>query len=100
MLTLHEPFFVSSYLAKTPSSWIDDYFDWILNSKECCRQFKGNGSFCPHQNVECEPCDVNVVDWRPETNDFMKYLPYFLNDNPDVTCSKAGHASYSKVPSL
>lgn len=36
-----------SYIARPPSSWIDDYFDWT-GSAACCRYFPNNGSFCPH----------------------------------------------------
>lgn len=28
-----------------PSSWIDDYIDW-LNIAECCKTYD-NGTFCP-----------------------------------------------------
>ncbi|EEB19581.1 Niemann-Pick C1 protein precursor, putative [Pediculus humanus corporis] len=85
-----------SYLAKSPSSWIDDYFDWLSNSNSCCKEFKVNSSFCPHQREEgCQSCQIHLVDWRPTKNDFKKYLPYFLNDNPDVNCVKGGHPLYS-----
>ena len=87
-----------SYLAKSPSSWIDDYFDWLSNSNSCCKEFKVNSSFCPHQREEgCQSCQIHLADWRPTKNDFKKYLPYFLNDNPDVNCVKGGHPLYSTV---
>lgn len=28
---------------------------------------------------------------------FNKYFPYFLEDNPDETCPKGGHAAYADV---
>lgn len=29
--------------------------------------------------------------------DFEKYIPFFLQDNPDESCAKAGHAAYGQV---
>ena len=34
-----------SYISASPSSWIDDYFDW-LRSGECCKINPEDGSFC------------------------------------------------------
>lgn len=31
---------------------------------------------------------------RPQPQDFDKYVSYFLQDNPDASCAKAGHAAY------
>lgn len=31
---------------------------------------------------------------RPTTNDFEKYISFFLQDNPDASCAKGGHAAY------
>lgn len=39
----------STYIARPPSSWIDDYFDWS-QSMDCCKYFANNGSFCPHSS--------------------------------------------------
>lgn len=36
-----------TYIARPPSSWLDDYFDWT-GSLDCCFYFANNGSFCPH----------------------------------------------------
>ena len=39
-----------SYIAHPASSWIDDYFDWLLSvgRPSCCRQYKDNlDEFCP-----------------------------------------------------
>ena len=32
---------------------------------------------------------------RPSEHDFGKYLSFFLRDNPDDSCAKAGHAAYA-----
>lgn len=37
----------TSYIARSASSWLDDYFDWSAYPN-CCRYFPNNGSFCPH----------------------------------------------------
>lgn len=39
-----------TYVARPPSSWLDDYFDWA-GSSSCCRYFPNNGSFCPHSGM-------------------------------------------------
>ncbi|XP_030383524.1 NPC intracellular cholesterol transporter 1 [Scaptodrosophila lebanonensis] len=84
-----------TYVARPASSWIDDYFDWTTASG-CCRYHKDNGSFCPHQNISCAKCNIRKNSLqRPDQQDFGKYLPYFLMDNPDDQCAKAGHAAYS-----
>ncbi|XP_043485324.1 NPC intracellular cholesterol transporter 1 isoform X2 [Leptopilina heterotoma] len=86
----------TSYIAKPASSWLDDYFDWSLLSS-CCKMSKTNGSFCPHSSYssECKACNISVNMYnRPTTNDFEKYISFFLQDNPDASCAKGGHAAY------
>lgn len=34
---------------------------------------------------------------RPNSYDFQKYLPFFLQDNPTATCAKGGHAAYHQA---
>ncbi|XP_059616891.1 NPC intracellular cholesterol transporter 1 isoform X3 [Phlebotomus argentipes] len=85
----------TSYIARPASSWLDDYFDWSA-SPSCCRSFPNNGSFCPHSSYGCQSCQI-VMDpdlHRPNATGFSKYLPFFLQDNPDDVCAKAGHAAY------
>ena len=37
----------------------------------------------------CKACSLNSTDnGRPVGRDFIKYLPWFLEDNPGVTCPK------------
>lgn len=49
----------------------------------------------------CDYCTTNFLptNSRPDSSTFKKYLNFFLQDNPDPTCSKAGHAAYSQVSS-
>ena len=37
----------------------------------------------------CIPCTLNnTVHGRPVGYEFVKYLPWFLEDNPGITCPK------------
>ncbi|XP_005183450.1 NPC intracellular cholesterol transporter 1 isoform X3 [Musca domestica] len=84
-----------TYIARPASSWIDDYFDWSQASS-CCKYHPETGDFCPHQDYSCESCVINRNSLhRPDEKDFGKYLPFFLQDNPDDNCAKAGHAVYA-----
>ncbi|XP_066601726.1 NPC intracellular cholesterol transporter 1 isoform X2 [Prorops nasuta] len=84
-----------TYIAKPASSWLDDYFDWSA-SPDCCKYFANNDSFCPHTyKSKCQVCSIHTNQYnRPISNDFEKYVSFFLEDNPDETCAKAGHAAY------
>uniref|UniRef100_A0A672H5Z4 SSD domain-containing protein n=1 Tax=Salarias fasciatus TaxID=181472 RepID=A0A672H5Z4_SALFA len=39
---------ISNYttIAYTPSSWLDDYFDWVKPQSTCCRYYNSSGEFC------------------------------------------------------
>ncbi|XP_053981855.1 NPC intracellular cholesterol transporter 1 isoform X2 [Hylaeus volcanicus] len=84
-----------TYIAKPASSWVDDYIDWT-DLSSCCKYFVSNNSFCPHTafSSQCETCKINHDHGRPTPMDFEKYVSFFLQDNPDDTCAKAGHAAY------
>ncbi|XP_065355610.1 NPC intracellular cholesterol transporter 1 isoform X2 [Calliphora vicina] len=83
-----------TYIARPASNWIDDYFSWSQASS-CCKYEPKTGGFCPHQDTSCDSCVINRNNLRrPDDIDFGKYLPFFLQDNPDDSCAKAGHAAY------
>jgi len=42
---------------------------------------------------------LNKVN-RPTPSEFSKYISFFLQDNPDASCVKAGHAAYSAAVNL
>ncbi|KAL9927064.1 Niemann-Pick type C-1a isoform 3-T3 [Glossina fuscipes fuscipes] len=86
-----------TYIARPASSWIDDFFDWS-QATSCCKYRPENGGFCPHTDTTCNTCVIkrNKLQ-RPDKKDFGKYLPFFLQDNPDDSCAKAGHAAYGKA---
>ncbi|CAL8313072.1 unnamed protein product [Gadus morhua 'NCC'] len=94
---------ISQYttIAYTPSSWLDDYFDWIKPRSSCCRYYNTTGAFCNASVVDpsCLHCRAMTPagKQRPTGEDFMHYLPMFLSDNPNTKCGKGGHAAYSSA---
>lgn len=45
-----------------------------------------------------EKCNiVRTSNNRPNVTGFEYYLPFFLQDNPDESCAKAGHAAYGNA---
>ncbi|XP_075389176.1 NPC intracellular cholesterol transporter 1 isoform X1 [Tenrec ecaudatus] len=97
---------MSSYtrLAFVPSSWIDDYFDWIKPQSSCCRVFNVTDQFCNASVVDpacvrCRPLTPEGKQ-RPQGKDFMKFLPMYLSDNPNPKCGKGGHAAYSSAVTI
>uniref|UniRef100_A0A8C4F488 Niemann-Pick disease, type C1 n=1 Tax=Dicentrarchus labrax TaxID=13489 RepID=A0A8C4F488_DICLA len=97
---------ISNYttIAFTPSSWLDDYFDWVKPQSTCCRYYNNTGTFCNasvvnSSCVHCRPMTPSGKQ-RPEGDDFMRFLPMFLSDNPNVKCGKGGHAAYATAVDL
>ncbi|KAM7120692.1 NPC1-like intracellular cholesterol transporter 1 [Molossus nigricans] len=90
-----------SYLAIPASSWVDDFIDWLTPSS-CCRIYisgPNKDEFCP-STVNSLACLKNCVGFtfgpvRPSVEQFHKYLPWFLNDPPNIKCPKGGLAAYS-----
>ncbi|XP_033993740.1 NPC intracellular cholesterol transporter 1 [Trematomus bernacchii] len=97
---------ISNYttIAFTPSSWLDDYFDWVKPQSTCCRFYNSSGDFCNASvvNPSCVHCRPMTPDGkqRPEGEDFMQFLPMFLSDNPNIKCGKGGHAAYASAVDL
>ncbi|XP_075414452.1 NPC1-like intracellular cholesterol transporter 1 [Tenrec ecaudatus] len=90
-----------SYLAIPASSWVDDFIDWLTPSS-CCRLYAFGpnvGEFCP-STITSLSCSKNCMSRtpgpvRPSVEQFHKYLPWFLNDPPNIKCPKGGLAAYS-----
>ncbi|KAF6204978.1 hypothetical protein GE061_019145 [Apolygus lucorum] len=86
-----------TYINTAASSWLDDFNDWASVSG-CCKTYP-NGTFCPHNSEDplCTNCPVqlNEDNTRPTKESFRYYLPFFLQDNPDMNCAKGGHAAYN-----
>lgn len=81
------------------NSWMDDFNEWST-SDTCCKYWKDTKRFCPH-NADgatngCAPCNFDVMNMTKDDY-FERYFSYFLNDNPDAFCAKAGHPSYAAV---
>ncbi|XP_028167982.1 NPC intracellular cholesterol transporter 1-like [Ostrinia furnacalis] len=87
-----------TYLLQPPNSWLDDFFDWA-SIGECCKVFPGNNSYCPHTHDDCDQCHIPLVgaEQRPNASAFRHYVPFFLQDNPDESCAKGGHAAYGNA---
>uniref|UniRef100_A0A7N8YD80 Niemann-Pick disease, type C1 n=1 Tax=Mastacembelus armatus TaxID=205130 RepID=A0A7N8YD80_9TELE len=97
---VYEASLISNYttIAVIPSSWLDDYFDWVKPQSTCCRYYNTTGAFC-NASGKFLP-SVNVGKQRPVGEDFMRFLPMFLSDNPNAKCGKGGHAAYSAAVDL
>jgi len=63
----------------------------------CSKKLTGSQLSLPQCDVHClldmtshcVPCKLNHTDHgRPVGHEFLKYLPWFLEDNPGVTCPK------------
>jgi hypothetical protein len=71
-----------------------------LGVDELCRNsFQFLMFLFPVLAYNCKDCviDVDNKTKRPIPVDFEKYIPFFLQDNPDESCAKAGHAAYGQV---
>ena len=93
------------YLAQPPSSWLDDYFDWLqsTNDPPCCRIHNQTKEFCPAtlNDTSCVPCPIKFIEnQRPSPDDFQRYINFFLHDNPGEKCPKGGHAAYKDAVQL
>lgn len=54
-----------------------------------------NSLFLVGYSSDCKACNISVNMYnRPTTSEFEKYISFFLQDNPDALCAKAGHAAY------
>ncbi|XP_062285377.1 NPC intracellular cholesterol transporter 1 [Scomber scombrus] len=103
---VYEASLISNYttIAFTPSSWLDDYFDWVKPQSSCCRYYNSTGAFCNASvvNPSCVHCRPMTPSGkqRPVGDDFMRFLPMFLSDNPNIKCGKGGHAAYATAVDL
>lgn len=62
-----------TYIARPPSSWLDDFFDWS-GSTECCKYFPNNGSFCPHPSKLPWHSNYNRQPFHFANNFFVLFL--------------------------
>lgn len=92
-------------IAEPGMLWLDTYFEWIAPSSKCCGiSREKNNTFClkpQFENDTCDSCVKNLTEkgW-PLQEDFGKYLPWFLQDNPGVRCPSGGHAAFAGAVKL
>lgn len=49
-------------------------------------------------DYNCKSCNINLTkQGRPDPTEFQEFIPFFLQDNPDASCAKAGHAAYAQA---
>ncbi|KAI0984837.1 hypothetical protein GJ496_004615 [Pomphorhynchus laevis] len=83
-----------SFIAKSPSSWLDGYIDWI-GTYGCCRTLNDDVTFCPSSNLHCKVCEVHIDEHgRPSQLEFDKYLQFYLQDVPNEFCPFGGNPLY------
>ncbi|XP_032085519.1 NPC1-like intracellular cholesterol transporter 1 [Thamnophis elegans] len=90
------------FLAIPSTSWIDDFIDWLNPISRCCRihSFGPNkGKFCPSTSnsltctfSKCMGSFQGIL--RPNREEFNKFLPWFLQDMPNLKCPKGGLGAY------
>ncbi|XP_022084057.1 LOW QUALITY PROTEIN: Niemann-Pick C1 protein-like [Acanthaster planci] len=87
-------------ISTPPTSWIDDYFDWLNPSTvdtSCCKLYsKHPQDFCDFSFFEpCEMClPLDQKGIRPTGKTFQTLLPFFIDHNPGVNCPKGGRSAY------
>ena len=106
----------SSKISEHASIWLDSYFAWSDPRSGCCKVYKNRtasdetrcaagtnkSSKCMLEHVcvcvmkilclaVCDDCLVkDVNNNRPNSSEFMRYLPWFLTSNPDTTTCNQG----------
>ena len=99
-----------TYIAQSSVNWIDDYMEWLSaksdHSKCCYLSKQKSDEFCDFNKFEqdnsvCQVCNVNQTNLNfPDRDSFLKYIDYFLTQNPSEKCIKAGHAMYGSAIKL
>ena len=82
-----------------------DYYDWLRHrgTTPCCRLYNTNGSrFSTNAplNAKCYACTRSTTRESLTEDEFRKFLPYFLKDNPNFKCAKGGHAAHGNSVAL
>lgn len=92
-------------LAQIGTTWLDDYYDWLRHrgTTPCCRLYNSTGDFCssnaPSQ-AKCHLCTRATTRESLTESEFNQFLPYFLQDNPNLKCAKGGHAAHGSSVTL
>ena len=85
---------VRSHIASPSMSWTDQYHLWLQASDpavHCCRvRLSDRGVFCnasDYTTKDCVPCQLSSSR-LPEGEEFNRFLPHFLRQNPDAVCPR------------
>ncbi|XP_030023820.2 NPC intracellular cholesterol transporter 1 homolog 1b-like [Manduca sexta] len=90
-----------TYILRPSNSWIDDFVDWTSLTGICCQYNTTDNTHCPSAilSPDCAFCSISRNEWsnglRPSVEAFQKYIPFFLQDEPSLSCNRGGLASYS-----
>ncbi len=92
-------------IAQVGTTWLDDYYDWLRHrgTTPCCRLYNTTNEFCSTHaplNAKCHLCTRSTTRENLTENEFQKFLPYFLKDNPNEKCAKGGHAAHGNSVAL
>uniref|UniRef100_A0A8C7IBG8 Niemann-Pick disease, type C1 n=1 Tax=Oncorhynchus kisutch TaxID=8019 RepID=A0A8C7IBG8_ONCKI len=81
---------ISNYttIGFNPSSWLDDYFDWVKPQSSCCRYYNSSGAFCNASGNTHTPFTLFFL----LLTDLTLYLPLTWS-----LWSCSGHAAYSSA---
>uniref|UniRef100_A0A8C4F214 Niemann-Pick disease, type C1 n=1 Tax=Dicentrarchus labrax TaxID=13489 RepID=A0A8C4F214_DICLA len=76
---------ISNYttIAFTPSSWLDDYFDWVKPQSTCCRYYNNTGTFCNASGKFISNVNIKTVmppDTEVEPNISRKSCLWIKNE--------------------
>ena len=101
-----------TFIAQASVNWIDDYMEWLNSdsfaetSSHCCHIDPVTKKFCDLKNhaqesKQCRECQFNTTTYQFPTNDaILRYIDFYLKQNPSETCIKAGHAMYADAVEL
>ena len=92
-------------VAQIGTTWLDDYYDWLRHrgTTPCCRLYNSTGEFCSTNApsyAKCHLCTRGTTRESLTESEFQQFLPYFLQDNPNLKCAKGGHAAHGSSVAL
>eukprot|EP01133_Synstelium_polycarpum_P007495 gene7495-8771_t len=76
------------YVLPGISSWMDDYIQFTQNPF-CCL-VDDNGNICAQGNLTCQECFTVEPNGRPNPDQFVEFLPAFLEHVNNYNCPLAG----------
>uniref|UniRef100_A0A673KAM8 Niemann-Pick C1 protein-like n=1 Tax=Sinocyclocheilus rhinocerous TaxID=307959 RepID=A0A673KAM8_9TELE len=83
-------------ISNVPSSWLDDYFDWVKPQSSCCRYYNSTGAFC---NASGKPLSTKSTEPLPQGT-FIQGAVCFGGCLKFLLQLPLGHAAYSTAVDL